>query len=168
MTLDELNALDETAFISALSGIYESSPWVPERATVGRPFANAEALKIGLRRVVDTAGLESQLALIKAHPDLAARKHRPAQLTEDSKKEQSGAGLDALAEAEADELLKLNEEYRDKFGFPFIQCVRKAGPGKALPELRRRLKNDADTELRQALEEIHWIASFRLDDLVKD
>ncbi len=168
MTLAELNDLDDAAFAEALSGIYESSPWVPERAAVGRPFADLEALKAGLRRVVDTAGLEAQHELIKAHPDLVARKHRKAELTDHSKKEQSGAGLDALADDEADELLQLNKEYRDKFDFPFIQCVRKAGPDQALPALRARLQNDADAELRQALEEIHWIASYRLDDLIKE
>ncbi|MGB6054154.1 MAG: 2-oxo-4-hydroxy-4-carboxy-5-ureidoimidazoline decarboxylase, partial [Burkholderiaceae bacterium] len=51
-TLDELNRCDAAAFAAALSGIYEHSPWIPERAAAGRPFATVTALKLALQAVV--------------------------------------------------------------------------------------------------------------------
>src|SRR5689334_13248159 len=93
MTLAELNRFDQVEFVAALAGIYERSPWVPERAWSRRPFASVAELHAAMAEVVTSAGRERQLALIRAHPELAGKAMVQRSLTADSTAEQSGAGL---------------------------------------------------------------------------
>ncbi len=123
-TLAELNEMAEDAFVAALSGIFEHSPWVAEAAAAGRPYASIAALHAAMSGVVDAAGGERQLALINAHPELAGKAAVRGELTAESTREQSGAGLDQCTQEEFDKLQTLNRAYREKFGFPFILAVR--------------------------------------------
>ena len=76
MTLDQLNNLQKQAFTDALAGIFEHSPWVPERAWPQRPFASVEALHAAMCAVVADASVDEQMALIRAHPQLAGNAAR--------------------------------------------------------------------------------------------
>jgi 2-oxo-4-hydroxy-4-carboxy-5-ureidoimidazoline decarboxylase len=143
------------------SGLFEHSPWVVTRAGNG-PFADAAALHRALMDVVMQAGFDEQLALIRAHPELGAKQ---VKLTQASDAEQAGAGLQALSEEEFAAFTALNAAYRDKFGFPFIICVRMHSKAQILKILARRLENDAAVEHAQALFEIGHIARLRLQDL---
>ncbi len=143
-------------------GLFEHSPWVVERAFAHAPFADAQALHAAMLRVVDEAGEDAQLALIRAHPELAARE---APLTEASSAEQQGAGLRALTAAEFTQFAALNAAYGAKFGFPFIICVRLHDKAGILAEFARRLGNDAAAERAAALAEIGKITWLRLKDM---
>ena len=166
-SLDELNAADERSFVSALSNIYEHAPWVAETAVRERPFPTLGALAEAMQRAVKQASSERQHALIAGHPDLANKAVRLDTLTLDSQAEQTSAGLDRLNNEEFERFHRLNTAYREKFGIPFIICVRRHAKDSILRQFERRLGNDAALEQQTALGEIFRIAALRLDQHVR-
>jgi len=170
-TLQDLNALNCAAFVDALRGIYEHSPWIPERAASRRPFASLAALKLALQDAVDLASDDERLSLLRAHPELAGKAAIAGELTAESTGEQAASGLNLCSPDEYAALQRLNAAYNARFGFPFILAVK--GPtGKGLTRqaiiatFERRLKNRIDTELAEALRQVHRIAEMRLNALL--
>ncbi len=143
-----------------MSALFEHSPWVEARADA-RPSSGDR--HDDLMAVVREATPEEQLALIRAHPELAGKSAVDGTLTEASAAEQAGAGLDRLSQAEFDTFHALNAAYREKFGFPFIICVRLTDKQGILAAKERRLANDRDTEIATALDEIGKIVRLRLE-----
>ncbi|MES2129036.1 MAG: allantoate amidohydrolase [Pseudomonadota bacterium] len=171
-TLSDLNSCAAADFVAALHGIYEHSPWIPERACAARPFASVAALKLALQAVVDGASVDEQLGLIRAHPELAGKAAVAGQLTKESTQEQSRSGLTQCSAEQFAALHQLNADYNAKFGFPFILAVK--GPdGNGLPRdaviatFARRLKYQRADEMAECLRQIHRIAEIRLGDLLK-
>jgi OHCU decarboxylase len=153
-------------FVGRYSAIYEHSPWVAEEAAaVLGDTDDLERIAEVMADCVDNASRERQLALIRAHPDLAGRAQVAGELTADSAGEQSSAGLDQCSAEEYARFQSLNRAYRDKFGFPFVMAVRNSSRQEILAAFESRLDNDADTEFETALAEIHRIARLRLDAL---
>lgn len=167
-TLAELSTASQAAFVQALDGIYEHSPWVAERAWAARPFATVEALRAALAAAVAGAGQVDQLSLIRAHPELAGRAAVRGELAELSRQEQGSAGLDRCSPDEFARLTCLNAEYRAKFGFPFIIAVRCHTRANIIDALARRLANSVDEEFWECLGEIDRIAAIRLSDRFLD
>jgi OHCU decarboxylase len=163
-SLTALNDGSREDFVAAVGFAYESSPWIAERAWVAAPFADRDDLLAALRTVVDQAAPARQLELIRAHPDLATR----VTLTPASTGEQASAGLDRLDPRTHARLTALNERYRERFGFPFVICVREHSVASIVAELERRLHHDRDAERATAIDEIHKIAALRLRDAVAD
>jgi 2-oxo-4-hydroxy-4-carboxy-5-ureidoimidazoline decarboxylase len=165
-TLASLNAFDRAGFVSALGHLFEHSPWVADETYAKRPFRGADELFAALCATMRAAPLERQLELLKAHPDLAGRLAQAGALTASSAREQSAAGLDRLPAAEADEIRRLNEAYRVRFGFPFIICARLNAKEAILASMRARVSNSAEAELAAALGEVAKIARLRLDEVL--
>lgn len=168
-TLAELNAADSTHFVTLLEGTYEHSPWIAEQAGKQRPFQSVAHLKRALVEVVRHAGREPQLALIRAHPELAGKAMVSKSLTAESTNEQSKAGLTDCTPEEFARIQSLNADYNTKFDFPFILAVRgPRGTGLRKAEIidtfERRLGNPPDFELAECLRNIHRIAEIRLND----
>lgn len=163
-TLEALNAADRDAFVDALGHLFEHSPWVAAGTHGKGPFPDADALHAALCATMRLAPRQSQLALVRAHPDLAGRLAKAGELTAASTREQAAAGLDRLSREESDEIGRLNEAYKDKFDFPFVICARLNAKDAILAALRTRLGNSADAELSTALAEIAKIARLRLND----
>ncbi|HST35018.1 MAG TPA: 2-oxo-4-hydroxy-4-carboxy-5-ureidoimidazoline decarboxylase [Allosphingosinicella sp.] len=143
-----------------MSALFEHSPWVEDRADARPSCGDRHA---DLMAVVYDAAPEEQLALIRAHPELAGKAAIDGSLTEASAAEQAVAGLDRLTPHEFDRFHKLNAAYRDKFGFPFIVCVRLTDKAGILAAMERRLGNDRETEVATALEQIGEIVRLRLE-----
>lgn len=162
ISLSSLNAMPDEEFIRALGAIFEHSPWVARAVAPSRPFSSVQSLHSAMVQAVGDAGLEPQLALIRAHPDLGAK----LKMTDQSVSEQSGAGLDRLSPELFERFTRLNTAYRARFGFPFIIAVRHHTRDSILEQFERRLENDADQERETALREIAEIARFRLLDLI--
>lgn len=160
-----LSHLPREDFVAALGGVFEHSPWVAEAAWAQRPFASIEALHGVMCAVVDAAGSALQLALVKAHPELAGKAAVRGELTAESSREQSGAGLDQCSPEEFERLQKLNRAYREKFGFPFVLAVRGCDRAGVLANFEARMNHSVAEELRESLRQIYRIARFRLDDL---
>lgn len=148
-------------FLKKFGGVYEHSPWAAEGVEGLRPFADFLELAGTMHDVVESAGGERKMELIMAHPDLAG-KLAMEDLTEESRKEQSGVGLDRLDEEEFELFTGLNEAYRGIFGFPFIICVGKTDKVGILRAFGQRLLNGREKEFRTALEEVHEIARLRI------
>lgn len=168
MNLATLNQLPQPAFVQTLGAIFEHSPWVAKGAYPAMPFASIEALHAAMVSVVDQASLDQQLALIRAHPDLAGKAALAGELTVESTSEQKGAGLDRLSADEYAEFHRLNDAYKAKFGFPFIIAVRGHDKHSILAAFETRLLNTPESERAEALRQIARIAGFRLADLVKE
>jgi OHCU decarboxylase len=171
-TLDQLNRADVAAFTETLRGIYEHSPWIPERAARHRPFATVAALKLALQGEVTAATVDEQLGLIRAHPELAGKAAVAGKLTAESTNEQSRSGLTACSPEEFAQLQQLNADYNAKFGFPFILAVKgPTGNGltrqQVISTFSRRLKNQRSDEMAECLRQIHRIAEMRINDLLQ-
>ncbi|NVO13287.1 MAG: 2-oxo-4-hydroxy-4-carboxy-5-ureidoimidazoline decarboxylase [Rhodoplanes sp.] len=167
LTLDGLDATDHATFVTALGDIFEHSPWVAEAAVAARPFGSLAALHEAMVAAVRAAPADRQRALLVAHPDLAGKAARAGSLTASSTAEQASAGLDRLSEEELAAFHRLNDAYREKFGIPFIVCVRRHTKGSILRLFERRLANDAAAEHATALDEVFRIAALRLDQRVQ-
>jgi len=169
LSLDQINAAAADDFVALLTGTYEHSPWIAQRAAADRPFASLAQLKLALARVVREAGRAAQLALIRAHPELAGKAMASKTLSAESTDEQGKAGLSDCTPAEFARIQQLNTEYNAKFGFPFILAVR--GPrglgldrAEIIATFARRLGHHPDFELAECLRNVHRIAEIRLDD----
>jgi OHCU decarboxylase len=143
-------------------GVFEHSPWVAERAWRKQPFASVDALHGEMMTVVRAASREEQLALIRAHPELAGGMN----LTADSSSEQGRLGFKTLSKEEFEKMATLNGRYREKFGFPCIVALRlHASRDSVMDEMQRRLGNDMPIELHNAIEQIGHITRGRLEKL---
>ena len=152
--------------LAALRGVFEHSPWVAERAWPRGPFSSLEELHAAMMAVVREAPPEEQLALVRAHPELAGREAAEGALTADSSSEQGRLGFTRLSREEFERMARLNRAYREKFGFPCIVALRlHASRGSVMQEMERRIANDARTELENALEQIGHITRGRLERL---
>ncbi len=164
MTLAELNVCTQPAFTAALGHLAEHSPWVAAETWSRGPFRDAAHLHAELCRTVGAAPPERQLALLRAHPDLAGRMAQRRQLTAESTREQASAGLDRLTDAELAEFQRLNDAYRARFGFPFIICARLNAKAAILAAMQARLANTPAAEHVAALGEVAKIMQLRLQD----
>jgi OHCU decarboxylase len=167
-TITEVDAMDEDAFVAALGAVVEHSPWVAAEAWRRRPFGSAAGLRLAFEAAIRTAPQERRLALLRAHPDLAGREAAAGELTDASAREQRGARLDRLTPDELAELTALNKDYRARFGFPFIACVREHSVDSLLAWGRARLEREGAAEEATALAEVGKIVGLRLGDLVED
>ena len=169
ITLNQINTLPRAEAAALLTGLYEHSDWIAEQALDARPFASAASLKHAMVKVLGKAGRAPQLALVRAHPELAGKAMVAQNLTAESTHEQSKAGLTDCTPEEFAHIQQLNASYNAKFGFPFILAVR--GPRGAglsrqqiISTFERRLHNHADYELAECLRNIHRIVEIRLND----
>lgn len=160
--IDQVSGLERAEFVQALEGIFEHSPWVAERAWAKRPFADAGALREAMVEVMMQASREEQLALIRAHPELAGRAAVAGELTDESTREQSGARLDKCSPEEFARLQALNAAYNARFGFPFILAVRGLDRAGIIERFAARAGNPPEVEFAEALAQIARIAAFRL------
>ena len=156
--------MDTHDFIARFGAIYEHSPWVAELiAPLAAGLEDTQRIAELMADCVDNADTEQQLALIRAHPDLAGKAQVAGELTVDSTAEQASAGLDQCSRVEYEKFQALNEAYKQKFGFPFVMAVRGSSRAEILEAFSTRLQNDYDEEFETALAEIHKIARLRVE-----
>lgn len=154
------------AFVERYGGIYEHSAWIAESVFEEGPLPDdLEELATLFAECVDNASREKRLVLIRAHPDLAGRAAVAGELTDASSTEQSSAGIDQCSPEEFARFQALNEQYKQKFSFPFVMAVRHSDRQRILTAFEERLNNDLQTEFETAIAEIHKIARLRLEAL---
>jgi 2-oxo-4-hydroxy-4-carboxy-5-ureidoimidazoline decarboxylase len=166
VSLDALNKADKAEFVRLLDGMFEGAPWVAEATFSGRPFATVASLHDAMMAAVRSRPKPDQTTFVSGHPDLAGKAARAGDIAAASVAEQAGLGLDRLSDDEFQRFEKLNSAYRQKFGFPFVICVRRQTRDAVLDAFERRLDNAAEVELAAALEEIGYITRLRLVDRV--
>jgi 2-oxo-4-hydroxy-4-carboxy-5-ureidoimidazoline decarboxylase len=145
-----------------LTALFDHSPWVEARADAAPSSGDRHA---DLMAVVYDATPDEQLALIRAHPELAGKAAIDRTLTDASSAEQASAGLDRLTRQEYDRFHALNAAYRKRFDFPFIICVRLTDKAGILAAMEQRLGNGRDEEIATALAQIGEIVRLRLEDV---
>ncbi len=168
-TLQQLNDAPLPEAKRMLDGLHEHSPWIAEQALAQRPFRSLAQLKHCMVQVVTAAGRDVQLALIRAHPELAGKAMVTNTLTTESTNEQNQAGLTNCTPEELTRIAQLNLAYAARFDFPFILAVRgPRGLGLSKQEIfdtfERRLQNHPNFELQECLRNIHRIVEIRLND----
>ena len=162
MTLEnDLNNLNRDKFVSLFGVIFEKTQWIAEKLFDHKPFKNKEDLINKMFQIYETAQKNEVLIILKSHPKLAIEKN----LTKHSSKEQSHANLKNCTDGEYNEFKRLNIEYEEKFGFPFILAVKGKNKIEILNNFRQRINNDIELEFSEAKSQVRKIAQFRLDEL---
>jgi len=169
LTLEKLNSASAQDALTMLDGLYEHSPWIAEKALAARPFKSLAYLKAALTNVVSAATKSQQLALLRAHPELAGKAMLDANLTAESASEQSTVGLTNCSPQELKTLSQLNHAYSEKFGFPFMLAVRGTrGHGltkkQIIDTFNRRMLSHPSFEIREALRNVHRVVELRIND----
>jgi 2-oxo-4-hydroxy-4-carboxy-5-ureidoimidazoline decarboxylase len=164
---DELQRLGRDRFVALFGGVFEHAPWVAEQAFDAGPFDDVEALRGAMVAAMRRAPRARQLALVRAHPDLAGRAAIRGELTAASTAEQASAGLDQCTPSELERFRELNDKYKEKFRFPFIMAVKGRTRAEILAAFEQRLDNSVEAELEEALNQIAQIARLRLADLIR-
>src|SRR3954452_7172427 len=160
--------MDRDEFVRTVGHLFEGSPWIARAAWDASPFASVDDLHGALCSIMYSAPEEQQLALIRAHPDLAGKAALAGTLSSESAGEQAAAGLGSLTPEELARFTELNEHYRDRFGFPFVICARENQKESILRGFEARLPHSRKEEMATALAEIAKIARLRLLDAVTD
>ena len=168
LSIDDLNRMTAAEFTASFGDVAEHSPWVAERAAGARPFADRDAVALAFAAALRGTTRDERLAVLRAHPDLAGRAAVAGDLSEDSRKEQSGAGLDRLTPQEFERFTALNAAYRERFDIPFIFAVKGATKEMILAAFEERLANGREVELDNAIDNVCRIMRFRIEDRVAE
>ena len=162
-SVDKVNKLSKSDFISIFGNVFEKTEWIAQKSYDSKPYKNFEELFSKMMEVFENSNKENHIKILNAHPDLAVEK----KLTRDSKKEQKNASLNQCTEKEFLEFKKLNEEYKKKFGFPFIIAVKGKNKEEILNSFRQRITNNINLEFEEAKKQVKKIAGFRLSEIIK-
>jgi 2-oxo-4-hydroxy-4-carboxy-5-ureidoimidazoline decarboxylase len=162
--LEALNELNLKEWQEALGWVFENSPWVAEKAWAIRPFSSIDQLHQAMMQNIINASHETQISFIRTHPNLATK----LQMSDISKLEQQGAGLDRLSPEEFVEFTESNNDYMQKFQFPFILAVRGQTKETILASMLERIHHKPEIELERALSEIRKITLMRLKEVIQD
>jgi len=162
-SIDKINKLSKSDFISIFGNVFEKTEWIAQKSHDSKPYKNFEELFLKMVEIFENSNKESHIKIIKAHPDLAIEK----KLTDDSKNEQKNASLNQCTNEEFIEFKKLNEEYKKKFGFPFIIAVKGKNKEEILNSFRQRITNNINSEFEEAKKQVKKIASLRLSEIIK-
>ena len=162
-SIDKVNKLNKSDFISIFGNVFEKTEWIAQKSYDSKPYKNFEELFSKMVEIFENSNKESHIKILNAHPDLAIGKR----LTEDSKNEQQNASLNQCTNEEFLEFKKLNEEYKKKFGFPFITAVKGKNKEEILNSFRQRITNNINFEFEEAKKQVKKIANFRLSEIIK-
>ena len=162
-SIDKVNKLSKSDFISIFGNVFEKTEWIAQKSYDLKPYKNFEELFSKMMEIFENTNKENHIKILNAHPDLAVEK----KLTEDSKNEQKNASLNQCNDEEFIEFKKLNEEYKKKFGFPFIIAVKGKNKEEILNSFRQRITNNINLEFAEAKKQVKKIANFRLNEIIK-
>ena len=162
-SIDKLNKLNKSEFISIFGNIFEKTQWIAQKAFDSIPYNNFDELTLRMIEIFSNSESENHLIILNSHPELAVEK----KLTEESKQEQNSANLNQCSDKEFNEFKKLNLNYKTKFGFPFIIAVKGKNRIEILESFRKRINNSIETEFEEAKEQVKKIALLRLKDIIK-
>jgi allantoicase len=160
-----LNSLASGEAADAFKRCCGSTKWAAAMA-LARPFEDVDALlRIGERTWWSLA-VDDHLEAFAAHPKIGEAKTPASGDAAWSQREQQGATGAAAATLAA--LAEANRAYESQLGFIFIVCASGRGAEEMLADLRARLANSRDVELRTAAEEQAKITRLRLLKLIEE
>ena len=162
--INKINNLSQIKFNEIFANIFEKTKWIAERLYNQKPFNSFEDLCSKILEIFKTTSKENQLKIIRTHPDLAD-KTKISLLNIDSRTEQNRAELNQCSEKEFREFKNLNNEYKKKFGFPFILAVEDKNKAEILNKFKKRILNSTDDEFKEAISQVCKIANLRLNKI---
>ena len=162
-SINKVNKLNKSDFISIFGNVFEKTEWIAERVFNYLPYENFDNLFLKFFKIYNESNKESIIKILNSHPELVVEQ----KLTNESKKEQKGAGLNECSKEEVEEFKKLNLNYKKKFGFPFIIAVKGKNKNEILDSFRQRVKNNFEAEFSEAKLQVKKIASIRLEEILK-
>ena len=162
-SINKVNKLNKSDFISIFGNVFEKTEWIAERVFNYFPYKNFDNLFLKFFKIYNESNKESIIKILNSHPELVVEQ----KLTNESKKEQKGAGLNECSKEEVEEFKKLNLNYKKKFGFPFIIAVKGKNKNDILSYFRTRIKNSFDEEFIEAKKQVGEIATFRFKEIIK-
>ena len=162
-SIDKLNILNKSEFISIFGNVFEKTQWIAEKAFNLIPYNNFDEFTLKMIEIYSKTESKNHLIILNSHPELVVEK----KLTLESKQEQSGANLNQCSDKEFNEFKKLNINYKNKFGFPFIIAVKGKNRMEILESFRKRINNTIETEFEEAKEQVKKIALLRIKDIIK-
>ncbi|XP_044031628.1 2-oxo-4-hydroxy-4-carboxy-5-ureidoimidazoline decarboxylase [Siniperca chuatsi] len=166
MDIAAVNALPYEDFVNIFGNVVEKCPIITAAVWSRRPFVSLTALEAAICEFIDALPESGKEGILRCHPDLAGRDLQSGTLTRESREEQARAGMDALNSAEAVRMARLNEEYKELFGFPFVICARMNDKANILRQLSERCQNERAVERARGIEEVKKICRLRLQGLV--
>lgn len=166
VTLDDVNRMDAAAFSATFGDTFELAPWVAKGAYAKRPFATVAALHQALWDTFNAAPRAEHITFLRNLPDIGDKNVAAGGITEDSKREQAAAGINALNDAELARLKALNQAYKAKFGYGYTICVLRNTPEMIMSQIERRMTYDPDKDLAESLQEEFYISRLRIAALV--
>ncbi|XP_072234198.1 2-oxo-4-hydroxy-4-carboxy-5-ureidoimidazoline decarboxylase [Leuresthes tenuis] len=166
MDIAAVNALPYEDFVNIFGNVVEKCPVITAAVWTGRPFASLSALEAAINEFIDALPESGKEGILRCHPDLAGRDLHSGTLTQESREEQARAGMDALNTEEASRMARLNDEYKKRFGFPFVVCARMSDKANILRQLSQRCQNERAVERARGIDEVKKICRLRLQGLV--
>ena len=165
MDLEQLNSMPLEEAVKVLLHCCGSKRWA-ENVANARPYTNPETLIAKANDIWWSLESEDWLEAFRSHPKIGETK--AAAPVSDQSSQWSGqeqAGVSNASRETVDALAALNWAYEQKFGFIFIICATGKTSGEILDSLKKRLENDAETELPIAAAEQSKITELRLKKL---
>jgi 2-oxo-4-hydroxy-4-carboxy-5-ureidoimidazoline decarboxylase len=162
-TIDNINDLNKSDFLSIFGNVFEKTESVAEEAFETKPFKDFEDIINKMLTIYENYKKDKILEILNAHPELAVAK----KMTSESISEQASAKLNECSNDEYEEFKKLNIEYKRKFNFPFIIAVKGKDKYEILKNFRQRILNDVESEFLEAKKQVKKIATFRLNEISK-
>ncbi|XP_051543344.1 2-oxo-4-hydroxy-4-carboxy-5-ureidoimidazoline decarboxylase [Myxocyprinus asiaticus] len=166
MDISVVNALTYDDFVKIFGNVVEKCPLISAAIWSHRPFKDLADIETHITEFIDSLPDSGKEGILRCHPDLAGRDLQSGTLTHESQEEQSQAGLTTLDSAEILRMYRLNSQYKERFGFPFVICARMNKKADILRQLSDRLQNERALEREQAIEEVKKICSLRLHNIV--
>ena len=162
-SINKVNKLNKSDFISIFGNVFEKTEWIAEKVFTSLPHKSFDELILKFINVFNESDKEEIIKILNAHPELVVEQ----KLTDESKREQSNAGLNECSQEEVEEFKKLNLNYKKKFGFPFIIAVKGKNKIDILNNFRERLNYSENKEFLEAKEQVKKIALIRLNEIKK-
>ncbi|XP_016363859.1 2-oxo-4-hydroxy-4-carboxy-5-ureidoimidazoline decarboxylase [Sinocyclocheilus rhinocerous] len=166
MDINVVNALTYEDFVKLFGNVVEKCPLISAAIWSHRPFKDLADIEAHITEFIIRLPDSGKAGILRCHPDLAGRDLQSGTLTRESQEEQSRAGMTTLDSAEVLQMYRLNSEYKERFGFPFVICARLNKKADIVGQLSERLKNDRAAERERAIEEVKKICSLRLRNIV--
>ena len=160
-TIDNINNLNKADFLLIFGNVFEKTESVALEAFESKPFKDFDDIILKMLNIYEGYTKDKILEILNLHPELAVAK----KLTSESKLEQAGANLNECTVEEFKEFKKLNLEYKNKFGFPFIIAVKGKNKTEILNNFRQRILNDVEREFEEAKKQVKKIALIRMKEL---
>ncbi|XP_073344954.1 2-oxo-4-hydroxy-4-carboxy-5-ureidoimidazoline decarboxylase [Pagrus major] len=166
MDIATVNTLPYEDFVNIFGNVVEKCPIVTAAVWSRRPFVSFTGLEAAISEFIDALPESGKEGILRCHPDLAGRDLQSGTLTRESQQEQAGAGMEVLSSAEASRMFRLNQEYKERFGFPFVICARMSDKADILRQLSERCRNERAVERARGIEEVKKICRLRLQGLL--